>query len=70
MGNPPLRIEVLTSISGVAFADCYAARVVDMIDDLTVNVINIDDLRANKRASGRLKDLNDLQQLPAESELE
>jgi hypothetical protein len=64
MGNPPLRIEILTSISGVDFATCYAARIVDTIDELSVNIINIDDLRANKRMSGRLKDLNDLQNLP------
>ena len=64
MGNPPLRIEVLTTISGVEFAECYASKIEDEIDGITVNIINLDDLRANKLASGRLKDLNDLQNLP------
>ena len=34
MGFPPMRIELLTRISGVAFQECYADRIVDQIDDL------------------------------------
>lgn len=64
MGNPPLRIEVLTDISGVEFAACWNARESAVIDDLPVNIINIDDLKQNKQASGRLKDRTDLQHLP------
>jgi hypothetical protein len=63
MGNSPLRIEVLTSISGVEFSTCYDKRVVAELDGVPVTVIAADDLRANKRASGRLKDLADLEQL-------
>ncbi len=63
MGNPPLRIEILTTISGVTFSACYAARIEAEIDGVIVNVIDLDNLRANKLASGRLKDLNDLQNL-------
>lgn len=64
MGNPPLRIEMLTTISGVEFASCYAARVEAEIDGLMVKIINLNDLRTNKLASGRLKDLNDLENIP------
>jgi len=64
MGNPPLRLEILTTISGVEFADAYAQRVTDIIDGVLVNIINLSQLKANKRASGRLKDLSDLENLP------
>lgn len=64
IGNSPLRIEVLTSISGVRFAECYAQRTRDVLDDVEVSFIALAHLRANKQASGRLKDLNDLQHLP------
>jgi hypothetical protein len=63
MGNPPLRIELLTSISGVNFEDCYSRRITEVIDGVEVNVIALDDLKANKKASGRLKDLSDLEHL-------
>ena len=64
MGNPPLRIELLTGISGVEFGDCWKARETAVLDGITVNIINLDSLKANKKASGRLKDLNDLANLP------
>jgi len=64
MGVPPLRLEIITTISGVEFDACYARRVEMEIDSVPVSVIGLDDLKANKRASGRHKDLNDLEQLP------
>ena len=64
MGNPPVRIEIATGISGVSFAECYAARVIDVLDGLEVSLINLHDLKRNKRASGRHKDLDDLENLP------
>ena len=64
MGVPPMRIEVLTEIDGVSFAECYAAREVVTLDGQTVNLISLRHLRANKRASGRHKDLDDLEHLP------
>ena len=63
MGQPPVRIEVLTSISGVAFAECYARRVRAVIDGVSTNLISLGDLESNKRAAGRAKDLNDLRHL-------
>lgn len=64
MGVPPMRIEVLTEIDGVQFADCYAARVTTEIDGQVVQLISREHLRINKRASGRHKDLDDLENLP------
>lgn len=63
MGVPPLRIEVLTTISGVRFEDCYAERIVDELDGVEVSLINREHLKINKKASGRLKDLTDLEHL-------
>lgn len=64
MGAPPVRIEIATGISGVSFAECYAARVVDMLDEVEVNVIGLPHLKVNKKAAGRHKDLDDLDNLP------
>ena len=64
MGIPPMRIEVLTEIDGVDFATCYAAREVATLDGLPVNLISLRHLRKNKQASGRHKDLDDLEHLP------
>jgi hypothetical protein len=54
----------LTGISGVTFAECYNARVVDEIDGIPVTLIDLEHLKLNKKASGRYKDLSDLEHLP------
>ena len=64
MGLPPLRIEVSTTISGVDFSECYPSRVVAHLGDVPVNIINLDHLKRNKKASGRHRDLDDLEHLP------
>ncbi|HWR71600.1 MAG TPA: DUF6036 family nucleotidyltransferase [Nitrospirota bacterium] len=64
MGLPPVRIEIATSISGVRFEECWVNRVVDILDDVEVNIIGLEDLRRNKKAAGRHKDLDDLENLP------
>jgi hypothetical protein len=64
MGLPPVKIEIVTTASGVQFDECYAERVVDEIDGVEVNLIDLEHLKVNKRASGRYKDLNDLENLP------
>jgi hypothetical protein len=53
MGVPPLRIEILTSISGVEFDTCFAERVMIDLGDLSILVISLARLRENKAASGR-----------------
>ncbi|HXR36137.1 MAG TPA: nucleotidyltransferase [Candidatus Binataceae bacterium] len=63
MGLPPVRIEILTSISGVEFPQCFQRRAVADFDGVTVNLIDLEDLKTNKKASGRLKDLADLEEL-------
>ena len=66
MGVEPKRIEVMTSISGVEFDECYRERVETMMGDVPVSLINLHYLKINKKASGRLKDLADLEQLSSE----
>ena len=63
MGVPPLRIELLTTIAGVEFDGCYSRRHADNFDGIAVNLIALDDLRRNKRAAGRPRDLDDLEHL-------
>lgn len=63
LGHPPRRIDLLTAIDGVEFADCYARRLPVEMDGLTLPFISLDDFKANKRAAGRLKDLADLDSL-------
>jgi hypothetical protein len=64
MGVPPMRLEVMNKIDGVEFADCYARRLEVVLDDGTIaNLIGLDDLKRNKRASNRAKDRDDLEHL-------
>ena len=64
MGNPPLRLDILTTIAGVEFPEAYAQRIVDDIDGVSVNIMSLSQLKLNKRACGRSKDLSDLENLP------
>jgi len=63
MGVPPMRLEITTSISGVEFDECYEAKIVDKLDGIEVNLIDLENLKKNKKASGRPKDLVDLNKL-------
>jgi hypothetical protein len=64
MGVEPVRIEVMTTISGVRFGECYPERLETTLDGEPVSLISLRHLRLNKKASGRLKDLSDLENLP------
>jgi predicted nucleotidyltransferase len=60
LGYPPVRIDLLTSIDGVAFDACFERRVEIELDGLVVPFIALDDLRRNKSSSGRPQDIADL----------
>ena len=64
MGVPPLRIEIMTSVSGVDFDSAYRDRVTVTVSDVAVSFIGLKHLKENKLAAGRHKDLNDLEHLP------
>ena len=59
MGVPPLRIEVLQKIAGVEFDD-WSRRVILADEDIQIPMISLDDLKKNKKAAGRPKDLLDV----------
>ena len=63
LGYAPNRIDILTTVPGVDFAQCFDSRVRVEIDDITANFIDLDNLKKNKKASGRLQDLADLENL-------
>lgn len=64
IGYEPNRIDILTSVTGISFEDCYSQKVRAKFDDITVDFIDIRNLKINKAASGRGKDLGDLENLP------
>lgn len=56
IGHEPVRLEVLTGISGVAFAGAHERRVEVLVNDLTAPFISFADLIKNKESTGRDKD--------------
>ena len=63
MGLPPLRIDLLTEVSGLTFAEAWPGRTQAPFGSLTVDVIGRDAFIKNKRATGRAKDLGDIEAL-------
>lgn len=61
LGYPPLRIDILNSISGVDFDEAYHSKVETIIDYLKVSFISEEDFIKNKQALGRPKDLGDIE---------
>ena len=62
-GNPPNRIDLLVTIPGVDFSVCYESRVQVDIEGVSVDFIDLNNLKRNKQASGRMQDLADLENL-------
>lgn len=63
LGFPPGRIDLLTSIDGVQFEDCFTRRMTALIDGIELSFIAMEDFKTNKRAVGRHQDLADLETL-------
>jgi predicted nucleotidyltransferase len=63
LGYPPSRIDILSTVSGVDFAECYASRIKAEVNGIAVNFIDLDSLKRNKLASGRHQDLADIENL-------
>ena len=63
LGYPPNRIDLITTLSGLDFNDCFSSRLAVEMDDTVVNFIDLENLKKNKRASGRNQDLADLDNL-------
>jgi hypothetical protein len=60
LGHPPNRIDLITSIDGVSFAEAWRGRAEGKYGEAKVQFIGRDELIRNKRASGRPQDLADL----------
>ena len=63
IGYPPNRIDLLTTIPGVFFENCYPQRQMIDIDGVSTSFIDLENLKQNKRASGPAQDLADLENL-------
>ena len=63
-GARPFLIEVLNRVSGGNFAVAWSRRVQTVYDTVPVNMLGLEDLKLNKKASGRAKDIADLENLP------
>lgn len=53
IGRPPLRVDIISKITGVSFADAWAHRKRDQMSGVSVHFIGLKDLIRNKEASGR-----------------
>jgi len=63
LGYPPRRIDLLTTLPGVDFDNCFAKRMVVELDSVPVNFIDLESLKKNKRAAARAQDLADIENL-------
>jgi hypothetical protein len=67
IGVPPIRVDILTSISGCMFQDAWGRGVPGVMYGVPVRFISLPDLIANKRAAGRTSDLEHLELLGGEA---
>ncbi len=65
LGYPPNRIDLVTSCDGVEFKECYNSKLEIKVDDTIIYFIDLENLRKNKKASGRPQDIADLDNLKA-----
>jgi len=63
LGYPPYRVDIITSVDGLTFSEAYENKKVETVDEIDINWISLEDLKKNKKASGRHKDLDDLEKL-------
>lgn len=63
LGYPPNRIDLLTSADGLEFSEAYERRLFLALDGVELSYICLDDLITNKKATGRLQDLADIETL-------
>lgn len=63
LGYEPNRIDILTSVTGLNFQECFEQRIIANFDEFFVNFLDLRNLRKNKASTGRAKDLGDLENL-------
>lgn len=69
LGLAPLRVDVITEVDGIDFAEAWATRIDVPVDGRVIHVIGRDALIRNKRATGRLQDLADIEALEGATDL-
>ena len=63
LGYAPNRIDLIMGMPGVDFEECYAKRAEEEIDGVCLSFIDLENLKKAKKASGRLQDLADIENL-------
>jgi acetyl-CoA carboxylase beta subunit len=63
MGRSPVQIDIITDAAGIDIKKCYDRRMIIKVEETEISVISRDDLIQNKRATGRIQDLADAQNL-------
>ena len=61
MGRVPVQIDIINQATGIDFEDCYPRRNVITVEDVQISILSIKDLIKNKKASGRHRDLADVE---------
>jgi len=67
LGYPPNRIDIVLSCDGVDFKKCYESKIQISYDGLSLNFIDLQNLKKNKKVSGRPQDLADFDNLSEKS---
>ena len=65
LGEPPDRIDILTTVNGVTFKEAYAQRQTLVVDELDIAFIDFESLIKSKTNTGRARDLADIEDLLA-----
>ena len=65
-GKPPFAIEIMTAVKGLNFGTTYQKSTIEKVDSVNVRVIHLNQLVEAKKAAGRSKDLNDIENLPSQ----
>ena len=66
LGRSPVQIDIINEASGIIFEDCYSRRNLLLVDNIKVSTISKEDLIKNKKASGRYRDLADIESFDQE----
>lgn len=65
-GKPPYAIEIMTAVKGLDFMSTFNNSTIEQINETPVRIIHLQNLLEAKKAAGRSKDLNDIENLPSE----
>jgi len=68
LGRSPVQIDIINKASGIIFEDCYTRRNTVSIENIEISIISKDDLIKNKKASGRYRDLADIESFEEEQD--